>query len=181
MLLEPQSHWGAILLVNANTNLPSATNGNTFFYDLYAGLARLLAGEAPPPTGLSLSTFYDVADGLMLLLSTLVLWWLLRVPWWYQRLRQRPPARRVVVRMSGEILLPVGLFLGLPLVVGAWFDLLYAYPDLSWWLVVTLAVLLVTGISRAALAFLVLRRKGATTGQAPAHPPLSASNELGGS
>ena len=49
------------------------------------GLARLLAGQAPPPAGLSLSTFYNVADGLMLLVSALVLWWLLRVPWWYQR------------------------------------------------------------------------------------------------
>jgi len=56
MLIEPQKRWGAILLVNADTTVPSTGNGDPFFYEFYAGLARLLAGEEPPAAGLSLST-----------------------------------------------------------------------------------------------------------------------------
>ena len=173
MLIEPQNHWGAILLVNADTTVPSTGNGDTFFYEFYAGLARLLAGEEPPTAGLSLSTFYLLADGFILLISAFVLWSLLRLPRWYKRFGQRPHYRHMVVPLVRELLLPLILFLGLPFVVGSWSDLLFSYPDLGWWLLATLACLLLTGISRGTLAFLVLRRTDASTRLAKARPHLT--------
>jgi CubicO group peptidase (beta-lactamase class C family) len=173
MLIEPQNSWGAILLVNADTTIPSTGNGNTFFYEFYAGLARLLAGEEPPAAGLSLSTFYFLADGFIILISVLVPWSLLRLPRWYKRFGQRPHSRRVIVPLVRELLLPLVLFFGLPFVVGSWSDLLFSYPDLGWWLLVTLACLLLTGIIRGVLAFLVLRRKDASTRLASPSPYLT--------
>ncbi len=173
MLIEPQNHWGAILLVNASTTVPSTGDGNTFFVQLYAGLARLLAGREPPAAGLSLSTLYFILDGFIILISVLVLWSLLRLPRWYKSLRQRPHYRRLVVPLVRELFLPAVLFLGLPFVVGSWSDLVFSYPDLGWWLLVTLACLLLTGIIRGVLAFLVLRRKDASTRLAKACPHLT--------
>ena len=172
MLIEPQNHWGAILLVNASTNVPSTGDGNTFFVQLFAGLARLLAGLEPSAAGLSLSTFYFLADGFIILISVLVLWSLLRLPRWYKRFGQRPHYRRVIVPLVRDLLLPMVLFFGLPFVVGSWSDLLFSYPDLGWWLLVTLACLLLTGIIRGVLAFLVLRRKDASTRLASPSPYL---------
>lgn len=162
MLIEPQSQWGAILLVNANTNIPNTGNGNTFFYDLYAGLARLLAGQEPPATGLGLGSFYFLADGFIILISTLVLWFLLRLPRWYRQFSQRPRYRQAIAPLAREVLLPLILLPGLPLIAGAWSDLLFNDPDLGWWLLITLALLLITGISRGVLVLLVLRRKDAS-------------------
>jgi hypothetical protein len=172
MLIEPQNHWGAILLVNASTNVPSTGDGNTFFVQLFAGLAHLLAGLEPSAAGLSLSTFYFMLDGFILLISACVLWSLLRLPRWYKRFGQRPHYRRAVVPLVRELLLPLVLFFGLPFVVGSWSDLLFSYPDLGWWFLVTLAFLLLTGIIRGMLAFLVLRRKDASTRLASASPHL---------
>src|SRR5260370_9472274 len=73
MLIEPQNHWGAILLVNASTTVPSTGDGNTFFVQLFAGLARLLAWLEPSAPGLSLSTFYFVFDWSTILISASVL------------------------------------------------------------------------------------------------------------
>ena len=130
-------------------------------------------GGEPPAAGLSLGTFYLLADGFVILISALVLWSLLRLPRWYKRFGQLPNSRRVIVPLMRELLLPVALFLGIPVVVGSWSDLVFSYPDLGWWLLVTLACLLLTGISRGMLAFLVLRRKAAPTRLASASPPLT--------
>src|SRR6266566_3931121 len=54
LLIEPQTHWGAILLVNANNFIPLA-GANSALTSLEAGVTRLLAGQAPQAS-LSLTT-----------------------------------------------------------------------------------------------------------------------------
>ena len=51
--------------------------------------------------------------------------------------------------------------------------LLLFYPDLTWWLLLTLTVLLITGMSRGVLTFLVLRRNKAVSVKVatPPSPP----------
>jgi hypothetical protein len=55
---------------------------------------------------------------------------------------------------------------------GSWSEFLFTFPDLGPWLVVTLAILIITAVTRVVLVILALRRKGADSSVAmpPAQP-----------
>src|SRR5262249_2692008 len=55
LLIEPQTHWGAILLVNANSVIPPGLD------PLDAGVTRLLARQTPQDS-MSLAMFYLILD-----------------------------------------------------------------------------------------------------------------------
>src|SRR6266496_5653821 len=165
MLIEPQTHWGAILLVNANTNIYTALES------LDAGVTRLLAGQTPQAST-SLTTFYLIFDSILVVLSALALWPLLRLRRWSRKFGQRQPRRpqflRLGLRLTWDIALPLAILLGVSLfasLLGAtsWDWILLGWPDLGSWILAICALLLLTGIVRAVLAIRVLRRKGAET------------------
>src|SRR5205085_8879712 len=99
----------------------------------------------------------------------LVLWPLLRLPWWSRKLERRQQHRlvRVILPLLRELVLPLILLLA----IRPGTSFLFKYPDLGSWLLVMLALLFITGIIRAILAFRILRRKEAdTTLETPAAP-----------
>lgn len=152
MVIEPQSRWGAILLVNANNFLVN----NLTFQHIQAGVADLLAGNEPAPASLNLFTLYLIIDGVIVLISALVLWPLVRLPWWYKLFQQRPRHRvlRLALPLAREIILPV-----LILIIPSWPGILFYYPDIAWWLAGISMLLFITAIIRVVLAFLALRKK----------------------
>ena len=180
MLIEPQTHWGVILLVNANTFIP-LDGANTALTSLDAGVTRLLVGQTPQAST-SLTTFYLILDGVLAVLLALALWPLLRLRRWSrkfgQRLRQRPQFLRLGLRLAWEVALPVALLLGVSLLASelgatSWDWILLAWPDLGSWVLAICAVLLLTGVIRAVLAVRVIRRKAAET--SPVTPSPSPS------
>jgi len=173
LLIEPQTHWGVILLVNANTITPP---WKTPLQSLDAGVTRLLAGQAPQAST-SLTTVYLILDGILVVLSALAVFPLLRLRRWSSRFEQRqrqwPQFLRLGLRLTWDVALPVALLLGASLfgsLVGApsWNWILLGWPDLGSWILAICALLLLTGILRAVLAIRVLRR---TAGQKAAVTP----------
>jgi CubicO group peptidase (beta-lactamase class C family) len=172
MFIEPAQHWGAILLSNVTGVNPLVRPALQHLRD---GIASLLVEPSSSgPNG------YLITDIIIGLISVLVLWSLLRLPQWYQQLKGRPQhrLRRGLVPMVWEVVLPLVILFGLPIGYGAsplrtWRLVLLFYPDLTWWLLLTLTVLLITGMSRGVLTFLVLRRNKAVSVKVatPPSPP----------
>src|SRR6266581_8438713 len=175
LLIEPQTHWGAILLVNANTNIYTALTS------LADGVTRLLAGQTPQAST-SLTTFYLILDGILAVILALAVFPLLRLRRWSrkfgQRLRQRPQFLRLGLRLAWEVALPVALLLGVSLLASelgatSWDWILLGWPDLGSWVLAICAVLLLTGVIRAVLAVRVIRRKAAETSSVTPSPSLT--------
>ena len=172
MLIEPQTHWGVILLVNANSLIPPGLTS------LDPGVTRLLAGQAPQAS-MSLTTLYLIIDGVLVVLSALAIFPLLRLRRWSrrfeQRQRRRPQFIRLGLRLTWDIALPVALLLLLLFFVNnfngaTFYDVWLTYPDLDSWLLAICALLLLTAVSRAVLAIRVLRRTGADTSEVTPSP-----------
>src|SRR6266487_3458383 len=169
LLIEPQTHWGAILLLNGNNFIP-VDGANSALTSLEAGVTRLLAGQAPQAS-MSLTTLYLIIDGVLVVLSALAIFPLLRLRRWSrrfeQRQRQRPQFIRLGLRLTWDVALPLALLLLLLFFVNALGETFYGvwllYPDLDSWLLVISALLLLTAVSRAVLAIRVLRRTAAQT------------------
>jgi CubicO group peptidase (beta-lactamase class C family) len=175
LLIEPQTHWGAILLVNANTVIYPALES------LDAGVTRLLAGQTPQAS-MSLTTFYLILDSLLVVLTALALWPLLRLRRWSrkfeQRQQRRPQYLRLGLRLAWDFALPVAILLGVPLFTSlggatSWSWILIGVPDLGSWLLAICALLLLTAVLRAVLAIRVLRRKGTQTSPVTPSPSLT--------
>ncbi len=64
------------------------------------------------------------------------------------------------LRLVGELLLPTLILLGLPAQGGySWPFILRAVPDLGWWILLTMSLLLITGMLRGVLVLRTLRQK----------------------
>ena len=167
LLIEPETRWGAVLLVNANTFIPDGA-GNTALQSLQNGLARLLAGQAPQASS-SLTTVYLIIDGVLVVISALAIFHLLRLRRWSRRFGQRRQRFvRLGLRLTLDVALPLALLLGVSLLASAlgatnWYEILLGWPDLGSWVLAICALLLLTDIIRAVLAIRVLRRKAAET------------------
>ena len=153
LLIEPQTHWGAILLVNGNNFIP-VDGANSALTSLEAGVTRLLAGQAPQAS-MSLTTLYLIIDGVLVVLSALAIFPLLRLRRWSrrfeQRQRRRPQFIRLGLRLTWDIALPVALLLLLLFFVNnfngaTFYDVWLVYPDLDSWLLVICALLLLIGV-----------------------------------
>jgi len=171
MFIEPQGQWGAVMLTNAAGLNPLP---ETALENLRVGIASMLAGNVPPSSP-NLSTSYLIIDSVVLLISILVLVSLLRLPHWNRKFGQRRGHRllRVGLRLIWELVLPVVLLLSVPIMFGSWSEFLLTFPDLGPWLIVTLAVLIVTAITRVVLVVLALRRKGVDS--SGAIPPVQSA------
>jgi hypothetical protein len=165
LLIEPQTHWGAILLVNANSLIPPGLES------LDAGVTRLLAGQ-PPQDSISMTTVYLILDGVLAVLLALAIFPLLRLRRWSrkfeQRQQRRPQFLRLGLRLTWDVALPVAILLGASVVASvagapSWYWILLLWPDLGSWVLAICALLLLTAVLRAVFAIRVLRRKGAQT------------------
>jgi hypothetical protein len=177
LLIEPQTHWGAILLMNANSLIP-VDGANTALTSLADGVTRLLVGQTPQAST-SLNTFYLIFDSILVVLSALAVFPLLRLGRWSSKFAQRTPRRsqflRLGLRLTWDIALPVALLLGVSLFVSllgvtSWFWILLIWPDLGSWLLAICALLLLTAILRAVLAIRVFRRIAAQRPAVTASP-----------
>lgn len=155
MILEPQNGWGAILLVNADSFL-----GDPVAFDrLQSGVARMLAGEAPPAASLRIGTFYLIMDIVFIILTVLAVLSAARLPRWYakKRLHPRHLPLRLAGRMLWEVLLPALLLIIVPQVVGySWWRIGLSMPDVFYWLLAVLMLVLLTGITRLVLTLAIL-------------------------
>jgi hypothetical protein len=124
MILVPQSQWGIVVLTN-ESGFAALLSGSVD--SIAAGVMTMLVGRKPVPTGLSVGTFYLIVDGLLLLISALMLWSILRLPRWSEKFGRsfRQPGRvkrgftiaRAGLRLVLELILPA-LVLGLPVLNG---------------------------------------------------------------
>jgi CubicO group peptidase (beta-lactamase class C family) len=160
LLIEPHDRWGVVLLTNIN--------GIGSFQALEAGIVDQLVGRPVPEAGLSLNALYLIIDSVVLILSSAVLWRLLRLRRW-DRARGQPQPRIAWIRQVGRPLLlewglPLALFGGIwPWLLsdtfGArWVDMLRFVPDVSWWLTGICTLLVLTGAIRVWLVLQALRR-----------------------
>ena len=165
LLIEPQTHWGAVLLVNANSVIPPGLDS------LDAGVTRLLAGQTPQDS-MSLTTVYLILGGVLAVLFALAVFPLLRLRRWARKFEHRKPRKpqfiRLGLRLTWDIALPVAILVGVTLFASwfgatSWYWILIVWPDLGSWVLAICALLLLTGIVRAVLAIRVLRRIAAQT------------------
>ncbi len=177
MILEPQNGWGAILLVNADSFL-----GDPVAFDrLQNGLARMLAGQEPPAAGVRIGTFYLIIDIALVMLTVLAVLSAARLPRWYTNKRRHP--RHLWLRMAGrmlwEVVLPGLLLVSVPQVVGySWWRIGLSMPDVFYWLLAVLVLVLLSGIMRLALAVILSVRNtpepAAASGSTPPAPLLAS-------
>ena len=166
VLLQPETHRGMILLINAN----NALAGSSAFKEIEAGVARLLAGQEPAPTtSLNLPMFYLLVDLSLGLLLALALWPLVRMQRWMQvqQQRQREGYLRPVL-ISLRLLWEFGIPLTLRVVarlalhrMGAqsWGEGMSFFLDLGLWLWMFSLLMLLTGVIRLVFFIRLLQHK----------------------
>ena len=172
LVIEPQSGWGAAVLVNLQSAVASPAIAH-----LQDGVAALLAGREPPSELLTLPMLSLTIDGILALVLAVAAYPLLRMPRWYGRhtQRQRFPVR-TAVRLAAEVGIPTLLVLGAPGLVGLpWGDILFIFPDFGLWFLALLGVVFATGCTRGALATRVLVQRTSLHGGA-ARTPISGTS-----
>lgn len=184
LLMDPARHWGVAMLININSPLVSLFSGIDPVERVEEGVVRLLAGMAPQPsTGMDVTGFYLIIDAILLLFSLPVIGSLCRLPHWHKKLTQRAITRQrwgwrlalVGLRLAWEILPPLLFFISLPFLVQlSWPTLLAGVqielPDIGAWFLVMGFLTLITGLIRAVLLLLVLRRHKPLTARSDAIP-----------
>lgn len=162
MFIAPLHHWGIVLLLNEGDGIGYALSFTIHRMAIGEQILRLLEGQSLAPAGWSTNTYYLIIDGVLAIIFALVLANCLRLPHWYKRFEQRSRYRlvRMSIRLIGELLLPTLILLGLPAQGGySWPFILHAVPDLGWWILVTMSLLLITGMLRGVLVLRTLRQK----------------------
>src|SRR5205085_1952081 len=141
----------------------------------------LLVGQTPQAST-SLNTFYLIFDSVLVVLTVLAIFPLLRLRRWArkfeQRQQRRPQFLRLGLRLTWDVALPVAILLGALLfasLLGAtsWYWILLGWPDLGSWLLAICTLLLLTAILRTVLAIRVLRRTAAPTATVTPSPSLT--------
>jgi CubicO group peptidase (beta-lactamase class C family) len=151
--IEPSTNRGAVVLINDQGLL-----GVGAFASIQNAVARMLAGQQPQVTSLSVTQLYLIADAVMILLSLLVVVPLVRLPRWSRRRTERRHwAVRAWTRITIEVLVPVILVSATWLALrqlGArnWYEIISLIPDFVPWLLLMSGLLLLTGILRGVLA-----------------------------
>lgn len=159
MVIMPDSRWGIIILVNANNALVGQVEaiGNLGTWRITAGVADLLLGRQPPTGRLNAGKFYAAFNAVIAMLSVLQVWSLVRLlRHWRQPFPRRrlDQIRRVALPLVYEFVVPLGVLTGFPKWTGASWSVLRLYaPDLAYWSLIMLPLLLITGILRAVLIF----------------------------
>jgi CubicO group peptidase (beta-lactamase class C family) len=161
MFLAPTQHWGIVLLLNEGDGIGAVSPLVINRTAIGKQILRMLEGQPLVPARWSTNTLYLILDGILAILFALVLVNAVLLPRWYKRFQGPVRYRgiRLGVRLLIELLLPALILIGLPAQSGySWSFILLAVPDLGWWILVTMSVLLVTGVMRGALVYSTLRQ-----------------------
>ena len=161
MFLTPSQQWGILLLLNEGDGIGAVSPLVIYRTAIGKQILRMLEGQPLAPARWSTNTIYLILDGILVLLLALVLVNAVLLPRWYKRFQQPMRYRgiRVGVRLLGELLLPLLILIGVPALSGSsWSLILLAVPDLGWWMLVTMSLLLVTGVLRGALVYSTFRQ-----------------------
>jgi CubicO group peptidase (beta-lactamase class C family) len=153
VLIEPEQQWGVVLLINLQSAVASPA-----LEHLQAGVAALLGGQNPPSGGMGVRTLSLIVDGILLLVLAVAVWPLARLPRWYRRRQgRRRLAIRTRIRIAAEVILPVLVLLGPPLLGQPWSDLFVVFPDITVWFLTLIGVVFVAGCARGVLAIRAMR------------------------
>ena len=164
MALFPDSGWGFVILINANDRWAS------FLQDLRIsgmaiGLSSLMVGQPPPNLASNGPLIFRLVVALIVLVQVVGIFLsIMAFRRWRRQPESRPQGTRGMVR---HIALPLVLnlawaaimLLGVPTFMGGYplSFLLYAVPDLGYFLVVSGGVALVWGVLRTIWAYFAIR------------------------
>jgi CubicO group peptidase (beta-lactamase class C family) len=180
MILFPEQKWGFVVLINAGDRF-AAILRDLRIPGIAIGLASILLGQQPPDLASNLPIVYRLFLALVALVQVTGIFRSGITFWRWSRYPQSRP--RGLWRQIWYIGLPLivnlvwGLVLlvGVPTILGGYplSFLLYATPDLGYFLIVSGGVALVWGVARTLIAAFVMRQK-MTAGRAPTVQPLKA-------
>jgi CubicO group peptidase (beta-lactamase class C family) len=158
MVLLPETGEGVVVLINAGSQFEFG-GANGVMSRIPRGIVNMLRAEAPP-TGHSMTDFYVVFNGLVVIVVAIQLWSLVRVAVRATGVRDagglHAGRARFALPLAWEI--PAGLYLALlyPATLGGWPSALRSLPDLSLVAAIVAAFWLLTAVIR--LAKLVIGR-----------------------
>jgi CubicO group peptidase (beta-lactamase class C family) len=161
MIIEPQGRWGIVVLTNAS-NLYAPKMASR----IAANVLSLLLGRQPTEAGPSFWRFYLIVDAVVLLLTAVLAWSVVKLPRWRKRLTERRPRGllrwlwRVVLPIAGDFVLPFILLVFIPSGAGFpfWSAMTLWQPDLAYWALAIAVVMLAKGVVRAGLAFSAVQK-----------------------
>jgi amino acid transporter len=131
-----------------------------------ANVLSLLLGRQPTEAGPSFWRFYLIVDAVVLLLTAVLAWSVVKLPRWRKRLTERRPRGllrwlwRVVLPIAGDFVLPFILLVFIPSGAGFpfWSAMTLWQPDLAYWALAIAVVMLAKGVVRAGLAFSAVQK-----------------------
>jgi CubicO group peptidase (beta-lactamase class C family) len=159
--MEPQNRRGAVILSNAQGLLATMA-----YRSIEYGVARLLAGQDPGTSVVSVPTLYAGFDTIVVVSLALTLMPLVRLRRWASALGQQRRLRvRTVARIAFELTIPVLLIVLLRVFIGligaTWHEIFMLVPDVVGWLLILCAAVFASGLLHIAIAlrFVAMRRR----------------------
>jgi CubicO group peptidase (beta-lactamase class C family) len=163
ILVEPASHRGVVVLLDANPiQLMGLPRGAA---DIALDVLRISEGDDPAPGPPSVRTVYLALDVLLATLVALLVVHVWRSRTWPDRWRRAGSSRLLGARTVGaDLVLPVTVLIGIPLAIGAtgsssagdvfrgWAFLVWTLPDVAVALLVLAVVPLALGLRKATIA-----------------------------
>jgi CubicO group peptidase (beta-lactamase class C family) len=180
MALFPEEKWGFVVLINAGDRF-AALLGDLRIPGIAIGLASILLGGQPPDLASNLPLIYRLFVMFVALIQVAGIFWsAITFIRWSRSPQSRP---RGVWKLVWHICIPfilnlvwsLALLIGVPTILGGYplSFLLYATPDLGYFLVMSGGIALVWGVVRTLVAVFIVRQQS-TSGRLPSMQPLKA-------
>lgn len=158
--LDPQSGWGVVVLSNVNGMIAAPPK------DIAIALLDHLADGAPLTVSRRFGLTYAVVDVIVLALTGLMVFSLVRLPRWKQTLAANRPrgfggwTGKVVLPILSEFILPYVAWVFLPQGAGfpMWKVFYIFQPDLTAWVFLMAGLFVVRGLLRTGLAVATLKK-----------------------
>jgi CubicO group peptidase (beta-lactamase class C family) len=169
MALFPEDKWGLVVLINANDRFAPLLQ-DLSVAGLAMGVSSLMLGQQPPNLASNLPFVFRVLVALVVSVQvTGIFWSAITFRRWGRQPEHRPRGPWGYVRYIGLPLIinlawALVLLIGVPTILGGYplSFLLYATPDLGYFLVVSGGAALVWGVTRTIIAAFILRRRSTT-------------------
>ncbi|MEZ0395962.1 MAG: serine hydrolase domain-containing protein [Anaerolineales bacterium] len=157
--LDPASGWGVVVLSNVNGMIAAPAK------DLAIALLDHLADGTPLTVSRRFGLTYTIVDVIVLALTGLMVFSLVRLPRWKTQLAANRPrgfggwTGKVALPILSEFILPYVAWVFLPQGAGfpMWKVFFIFQPDLVAWVFLMVGLFLLRGLLRAVLAFAALK------------------------